>query len=138
MILKKIAVCLCGCSLIAAIAFAEDPKAPAPSSTQPTLRDPTEADAALGQALDEAHLPGANRGRGTGAPQIINRGMVIVAGKPAEALIEVPGGITFFVHEGSVINAGAKDENTVMRVVRLSADGIELEIASRKQRLILR
>jgi hypothetical protein len=108
-----------------------------PLVAPPQLRDPTEADSSLKQALDSIRAPGAN-GRSLSVPQVVNRGMVLVSGKPPEALIEVQGAGLFFVHEGSVVTAGSSDQNVVMRIVRLSADGIEIEIASQKQRLIVR
>ena len=130
-------VCL---AFLTSFALAQDAKPPLLPATQPSLRDPTEPDAALKQALDGTHPVSGNHPRTGVTPVIINRGLVLMEGKPPEALIEVPGHIEFFIREGSVFNAGTGNEDTTMRVIRLSADGIELEVevASRKQRITLR
>jgi len=104
----------------------------------PPLRDPTEADSALKRALEGMQAPGAGRTRAAAVPKINRLGLVIVTGKPPEALIEVTGAGLFFVHEGSSISAVAGDGVTLMRVVRISGDEVEIEIASQKQTMIVR
>jgi hypothetical protein len=104
------------------------------------MRDPTQADPALRQALAGAQAAAVPAQRPL--PQVLRRGLIVIANRPAEALIEVqergavpgPGSGVFLVHEGSTFTAGS----SVLRVVRLTSDIMEIAVDSQNETIIVR
>jgi hypothetical protein len=103
------------------------------AATSQAVRDPTEADARLRQAMD-ARRPGdlpATRPVPK-APRVIRRGFVQVVGQAPEALIEVQGAGIYLVRDGDIVktSAGTNEATVVLRIRKVAPDGIEIEIGS--------
>jgi hypothetical protein len=114
--------------------------APAPASassaatTQP-LRDPTQIDAALAQAL--AGQAGAAQPQNL-VVQVTRRGMIAIAGRPTVALIELQGGGSFFVQKGSVLTASVGGVKATITVETLSPDQMTFSADSKNVTVVVR
>lgn len=140
---QRILACSLGvllfCMIRSAATAGPDTQPAAPTSvpvnSQP-LRDPTQADPALRQALEGGQ--GAASPIARSLPQITRRGLVIAANQPPEALIEVLGAGTYFIHKGSSVAINLKGVSMTLNVKSLSADGIEISIDPQNVTMTLR
>ena len=107
------------------------PAASAPPAPTHPLRDPTQMDAALAQAL--AAGPSKDL-----TVQVTRRGLIAIAGKPTMALIEPQGSGIFLVQEGNVLNASVNGVRVTLKVQSLSRDGVVITADSKNVTVVIR
>jgi hypothetical protein len=112
------------------------------TTATPAARDPTVPSVSLRSALDKSQRAASASARPVPPvklPEIVRRAFIQVAGKPAQAIIEAGGTTRHTIVAGSqfTVDAGL-GASLALRVVRLTADEIEIEIPSLHQTLVIR
>ena len=112
--------------------------APAPEALP---RDPTVPTGELKSILDKGKRPAEAAAKPVPPklPELILRGRIQVAGKPARAILEAPGGTMYIVTAGSRLTiAGGPGEGIVLQVVAVTMDEIQVEAPATHQNVVVR
>lgn len=119
---------------VGAIGWAQPvpPAPPAPAVSKPPPKDPTQPDPDLRSKLDPPRGVQPDPGRPQDAPVITLKGRLITA-TSATALLDVDGRL-HAVRKGAVIGLGGRG---AVRVVEVSAAGVQIEFVASKEVLML-
>jgi hypothetical protein len=103
----------------------------------PTAQDPLIRDALGLRSNQPPVAPSSSPGRPR-APQVTLKALVVAAGREGTAIIQC-GDALYTIHAGATIAAWSTPSMPVdLRVLRISADEVRLEVASSGEVLILR